>query len=100
MAGPSSHRRAAQNPHPNTTGSRARARRNDVPVRARTSMPTSTLKVTPRHSSGGRRKTWLQRPCCCVVAQRQLPLRSGECDSSKALLEAAVAQQAESSASR
>jgi hypothetical protein len=35
----------------------ARAKTTDAPVRARTLMPTSTQKVTPRHSSGGCRKT-------------------------------------------
>jgi hypothetical protein len=48
----------------------------DAPMRVRTSMRIPML--TPRHSSGGRRRTLPLRPCCCTAARRQQPPRSDE----------------------
>jgi hypothetical protein len=61
-----------------------RATTTNATTRARTStlMPTLALTLTLRHSSGGRLRTLLLRPCCYAAAQSSRPPRSDECANS------------------
>jgi hypothetical protein len=48
----------------------------DAPMKVR--MPT----LTHHHSSDGRPRTWLRRPCCCAAVRSPQPPRSDVCGSS------------------
>jgi hypothetical protein len=73
---------AAAHLHRRRVGCRATTTNATTRAQTSTLMATLALTLTLRHSSGGRLRTLLLRPCCYAAAQSSRPPRSDECANS------------------